>query len=46
MWIERTQNLYLQKLAQNRPVILLTGARQTGKSTLLKPVFKTLKIVR
>ena len=38
MWINR---LLTQKLLQatNRPAILLTGARQTGKSSLLKKIF-------
>lgn len=40
MWIERLIKEDLIKSADTRPVVLLTGARQTGKSSLLKKHFK------
>ncbi len=39
MWIRRSYDQSLQRLARQRPVILLTGARQTGKTSLLKHLF-------
>lgn len=42
MWIERNIETKLMRAAETRPVVLLTGARQTGKSSLLQRVFKDL----
>ena len=39
MWIKREISPVLKKLVQNRPAVLLTGARQTGKSSLLQKIF-------
>ncbi len=39
MWIERDISNLIQKLSAERPALLLTGARQTGKSTLLSRLF-------
>jgi len=38
MWIERDLERILLKAARQRPILLLTGARQTGKSALLSRV--------
>ena len=40
MWINRLLEKEVLKSAKNRPAVLLTGARQTGKSSLLKKIFK------
>src|SRR5262249_61764749 len=39
MWVERDISPKIQSLAQSFPVIVLTGARQTGKTTLLQKLF-------
>ena len=39
MWIERTVEPRLRQLAATRPVVVLTGARQTGKTSLLRRLF-------
>jgi hypothetical protein len=39
MWIERTIAPRLLRLASTRPVLVLTGARQTGKTALLRRLF-------
>ncbi len=39
MWIEREITSKIINAAKSRPVLLLTGARQTGKSSLLQRVF-------
>jgi hypothetical protein len=39
MWIERSLSSYLLGLAQTFPAVLLTGARQTGKTALLTYLF-------
>jgi predicted AAA+ superfamily ATPase len=39
MWIERDIAQKIKDLAQSFPVIVLTGARQTGKTTLLQKLF-------
>ncbi len=36
MWIDRQLKTLLKQALKSRPVILLTGARQTGKSSLLQ----------
>lgn len=45
MWIERTIQPALRRLAQTRPVVLLTGARQTGKTSLLRHLFPQRRLV-
>ncbi len=39
MWIDRIHQKLLHNYAESRPVVMLTGARQTGKSSLLKREF-------
>lgn len=39
MWISRTIEPSLRQLAATRPVVVLTGARQVGKSSLLRHAF-------
>jgi len=39
MWIEREISALIQREAAARPAVLLTGARQTGKSSLLDRLF-------
>jgi predicted AAA+ superfamily ATPase len=39
MWINRIFSKRIQDLAAQRPALLLTGARQTGKTSLLKHCF-------
>ena len=39
MWIEREITSLIKKINAERPVLLLTGARQTGKSSLLNHLF-------
>lgn len=39
MWIKRELKPRIIKATQSRPTVLLTGARQTGKSSLLKNIF-------
>ena len=39
MWIKRDITNLIQKLCTERPSLLLTGARQTGKSSLLSRIF-------
>ncbi|MBR1376097.1 MAG: ATP-binding protein [Cardiobacteriaceae bacterium] len=39
MYISRQQETTLRRIAQQFPALLLSGARQVGKSTLLKEVF-------
>jgi len=39
MWIERSISPRLKRLAASRPVVVLTGARQTGKTALLRRLF-------
>ena len=39
MWIERDISVKLKGLVSHRPAILLTGARQTGKTSLLRHLF-------
>ncbi len=43
MWIKRSCGDRLENLASSRPVVLVTGARQTGKSSLLKRRFPSLQ---
>lgn len=39
MWIERQHTQKIRNAVQRRPVILLTGVRQAGKSSLLRKLF-------
>ncbi|MEA3410041.1 MAG: ATP-binding protein [Pseudomonadota bacterium] len=39
MWIEREISSLVDRVHSERPALLLTGARQTGKSSLLKHLF-------
>jgi len=39
MWIKREISVLIKKLNTERPALLLTGARQTGKSSLLNHLF-------
>ena len=39
MWIARTIEAQLRQLAATRPVVVLTGARQTGKTSTLRRLF-------
>jgi predicted AAA+ superfamily ATPase len=45
MWIERRAAETLRQAAQTRPALLLTGARQTGKSSLLRQLWPHLPYV-
>lgn len=39
MWIDRLIEPVLAQRARTRPVVVLTGARQTGKTALVRRVF-------
>ena len=39
MWIDRTIEPLLAHRARTRPVVILTGARQTGKTSLVRRIF-------
>lgn len=39
MWIPRLQEKCIQKNAEMRPIVVITGARQTGKTSLVKRLF-------
>ena len=39
MWIERHIEPLLRQCAETRPVVVLTGARQTGKTSLMQRLF-------
>lgn len=45
MWIERKNTNKIKEAANTRPVVLLTGVRQAGKSSLLQKVFKDTEYV-
>ncbi len=45
MWIEREISKKLENLSKSFPVLILTGARQTGKTSLLKRVFPKYRYV-
>ena len=45
MWIEREISSKILKLSRSKQVILLTGPRQTGKSSLLKKLFPKVKYI-
>jgi uncharacterized protein len=45
MWIPRDLEPHLRRSARTRPVIVLTGARQTGKTSTLKRLFPRHRFV-
>ena len=45
MWIKRSVKEKIIKASSSRPVVLLTGARQTGKSSLLQRIFKDAEYI-
>ncbi|MFC2116073.1 ATP-binding protein [Bacteroidota bacterium] len=45
MWIEREHTNKIKEAVKTRPVVLLTGVRQAGKSSLLKRLFKDAEYV-
>ena len=45
MWIERDIQDLLVRRSQQRPVVVLTGARQTGKTSLVKTLFPHHELV-
>jgi predicted AAA+ superfamily ATPase len=45
MWIERNHTDKIEKAAKSRPVVLLTGVRQAGKSSLLKKLFSNAEYI-
>ncbi|HKJ42646.1 MAG TPA: ATP-binding protein [Sunxiuqinia sp.] len=45
MWIERKNTAKIEEAVKKRPVVLLTGIRQAGKSSLLKKLFTDAEYV-
>lgn len=45
MWIERTVEADLRRLVASRPVVVVTGARQTGKTSLVRHLFPKRALV-
>ena len=45
MWISRHNTGKIEEAMKTRPVVLLTGVRQAGKSSLLKHLFKDIEYV-
>lgn len=45
MWIERIFSDRIRRAASQRPVLVLTGARQVGKTTLLRHLFPSHRFV-
>ncbi len=45
MWIERRNTVKIEEAVKTRPVVLLTGVRQVGKSTLLKKLFPNAEYI-
>ena len=45
MWFTRTVEAPLRQLAATRPVVVVTGARQTGKTSLLRRLFPAHQFV-
>jgi hypothetical protein len=39
MWIDRTVEENVRRLVASRPVVVVTGARQTGKTSLVRHLF-------
>lgn len=42
MYIVRHIETAVTRLARRKPVLILTGARQVGKSTMLKEVYRDI----
>src|SRR5688572_25291926 len=45
MWISRDVEARLRRSARTRPVVVLTGARQTGKTSTLRRLFPDHRFV-
>ncbi|HEV2991225.1 MAG TPA: ATP-binding protein, partial [Candidatus Angelobacter sp.] len=45
MWVSRSIESRLQRAARTRPVVVLTGARQTGKTSTLRRLFPNHRFV-
>lgn len=45
MWIERQMEQRIIQIVASRPAILLTGARQTGKTSLLQRLFPDVEFI-
>ena len=45
MWVRRALEEKISEISMSRPVLLLTGARQVGKSSLLSKLYKKTKYV-
>jgi predicted AAA+ superfamily ATPase len=45
MWIERDYSVKIKEAVKTRPVVLLTGVRQAGKSSLLQRLFSDAEYV-
>lgn len=45
MYIQRHIESVVRRIAKRKPVVILTGARQVGKSTMLKEVFKDIQYI-
>ena len=45
MWINREMSRQIRALGQKKQVVLLTGPRQTGKSSLLKKLFPKMSYI-
>ncbi|MCF6295694.1 MAG: ATP-binding protein [Flavobacteriaceae bacterium] len=45
MWIDRKNTDRIEEAIKTRPVVLLTGVRQVGKSSLLQKLFKKTKYI-
>lgn len=45
MWIDRLLQAQIEKASLARPAVLVTGARQTGKSSLLQRMFSAAEYV-
>ncbi len=45
MWIERKDSRKIREAVNKRPVVLLTGVRQVGKSSLLQRLYKDAEYV-
>ena len=45
MWIQRTIEPFLREVAAQRPALIVTGCRQTGKTSSLRRVFPEAQYV-
>ena len=45
MYINRHIEPVVERIAKRKPVIVLTGARQVGKSTMLKEVYRNIRYI-